>query len=256
VRLCRESGTRLDFISWHLYNDDPMRHSSGVEKAKRVLAGFPGGRPEMLVTEWNKMFDPVSSEDLAFEPRRAANVAACILSMLEAGLDWSFYYHLWDQTFYRRPFESFFSANGLRLMDEHWNQVPHRFGLFGVSGEVRPQYFVYQMLGRMGEERIPATSAEPDLRVLAGRSDSAVSALIANFGPEQSRDMMVTTRFAGLRACRKLLKAYRVDASRRWFSETLEQLPLEQREVDASSDFRCSFYCPADSVLMVTLQDV
>ncbi len=50
VARCRESGTPLHFVSWHLYSDDPMRHASGVEKAKALLADFPGSRPEMMVT--------------------------------------------------------------------------------------------------------------------------------------------------------------------------------------------------------------
>jgi len=144
VKHCRESGTRLDFISWHLYSDDPAQHARGVELGKQLLEGFPGKRPEMLVTEWSKSFDAVSAEDMAFEPRRAANIAANALAMREAGLDWSFYYHIWDQTFYPEPFEPFYSPEGIAMMIEHWNQVPHRMGLFGVNGEVRPIYFVYQ----------------------------------------------------------------------------------------------------------------
>ncbi len=70
----------------------------------------------------------------------------------------------------------------------HWNEAPHRFGLFGEGGQVRPQYFVYQMLSRMGEERL---------------------------------------------AC-----------------------AIEQRTVDVQPDFSYQFYCPADSVLRVTLEDL
>src|SRR5207248_1078518 len=57
---CARTGTRLDFLSWHLYSDDPSRHASGVEKAARLLEGFPGKRPERMVTEWSKGFDRVS----------------------------------------------------------------------------------------------------------------------------------------------------------------------------------------------------
>ena len=42
-------------------------------------------------------------------------------------------------------------------MYKHWNEAPHRFGLFGENGKARPQYFVYQMLSRMGEEKLAAS---------------------------------------------------------------------------------------------------
>src|SRR5712692_8617240 len=147
---CLRDNVRLDFISWHRYNDNPEQHALGVEKAKQRLAGF-AKRPEMLYTEWGPQFtyirdsidlhlkphpQHISLEELAYAPYRAAFVAASILGMLEAGLDWSFYYHIWDQCFYPEEFRPFFSEAGLNLMHEHWNEVPHRFGLFGVNGEV------------------------------------------------------------------------------------------------------------------------
>jgi len=255
IEYCKTTGTQLDFISWHCYHDSPDHHAAGVKKARQLLADFPGTRPELLVTEWNKMFDPVSSEDLAFAPRRAANVAACLLAMLEAGLDWSFYYHLWDQTFYRQPFASFFSEHGLEAMEEHWNRVPHRFGLFGVSGEVRPQYFVYWMLSRLGEMRLSATSDDAALRLLAARGEGKVSAFVANFDLQQSRDLLLTLRLPHLQPGVKTLRIYRLDDARRWDEETLEMRPLEEREVDTSEEYRCSLYCPADSVVLVELED-
>jgi len=50
--------------------------------------------------------------------------------------------------------------------------VPHRFGLFGVGQEVRPQYFVYQMLGSLRGQRIRARSTTEELRVLAAKDRS------------------------------------------------------------------------------------
>jgi hypothetical protein len=82
---------------------------------------------------------------MAFESHRAAHTAATILEMDDAGVGRSFYYHVWDQTNYSFEFERFFTDPV--IMTKHWNEQPHRFGLFGVNEEVRPQYFVFQMLG-------------------------------------------------------------------------------------------------------------
>jgi hypothetical protein len=253
VERCRDSGTPLDFISWHLYHDDPARHALGVEKAKALLAGFPGPRPETMVTEWSVGFPPVSVEELAFDTRRAAGVAATLLAFLDAGLDWSFFYHLWDQVCYPAEFQPFFSPKGVENMLRHWNEVPHRFGLFGVGGEVRPHYFVYWMLRRLGEERVAAESEEADVRVLAAREAGSLSALLANYNPSGSQDRIVTLRLSGLRPGVKHLTRYRLDSERRWSAELLEPLPVEQREVATAAEFRCQLFCPADSVTLIRL---
>jgi len=256
VERCRQTGTPLHLLSWHLYHDDPARHASGVEKARTLLAGFPGEPPELMVTEWSKGFDRVSVEELAFSSRRAAIAAASILAMREAGLDWSFYYHLWDQVCDPEAFEPFFSPAGVAGMLEHWNERPHRFGMFGVGEEPRPQYFVYLMLSRLGEEQLSAHSDEPEVRVLAARGEKTVSALLVNLGQPASSDRVVALQLANLRPGRRRLVTYRIDAQRRWSQETLELLPLEHREIYAGAEFRFQLYCPADSVTMVTLEEM
>lgn len=259
VEECRRSGTRLDFVSWHLYSDDPRRHALGVERAKAMLAGFPGPRPELLVTEWSKGVEHgadaagvaphagrvVSVEEMAFESRWAAVTAASILAMVDAGVDWSFYYHIWDQVFDPDLFRPFFSEAGRRAMLEYWNEVPPRFGLFGVGGEVRPQYFVYWLLGRLGDERVLVRATNMDTHVLAARTDDAVSVFLARLGADESGDILATLDFANVAPDHKLLSVYRIDRDRRWDEASLEPRPVERRAV----------YAPADSVVMVRLED-
>lgn len=90
----RRTGTQLDFISWHVYNDDIKGQISGIEKAKILPKDYPRKSPEILVAERNKSFDPSSFEDLAYESKRASFVVTNIISMLETGVDWTFYYHI------------------------------------------------------------------------------------------------------------------------------------------------------------------
>jgi hypothetical protein len=268
VAYCRDTGTRLDFISWHRYSCDPRIHALGVAKAKALLAGFPGKRPELLVTEWSNAFaavpnayDPatgrigrtVSVEEMAFDPRRAAAVAASILAMAAEGLDWSFYYHAWDQVFYPDDWRSFFSATGSAHMVQHWNEAPHRFGLFGVGGEVRPQYFVYQLLSQLGTDQVAATSDHADLHLTAGREGRDVSLLLTNFNAGTSHDCLAGITFTGLAPGPKVLMVYRIDAQRRWTEEPPQVQPVERRLLYAPATLRCQVYAPADSVMLVRL---
>jgi hypothetical protein len=256
VERCSATQTPLHFISWHLYSDDPARHANGIHKAQHLLADFPGERPEMMVTEWSKSFDPVSVEELAFAPRRAAITAASILAMLEAGLDWSFYYHIWDQVCEPADFGPFFSPAGVEGMLTHWNERPHRFGLFGVGEEVRPQYFVYWMLSRLGDVRLTALSDDPEVRVLAARSGMSIAALLVDLGQSVSQDRVITVQLANLTAGRRRLAVYRIDAERRWSPEALELVPLERRQVHVGTSFQFQLASPADSVTMAALESI
>ncbi len=233
---------------------DPEKHKNLIARAKRYLNKFGEKRPEMLVTEWNKMFDEVSLQELSQMSRRAAAVAAIITAMMEAEVDWSFYYHIWDQTFYPEEFKSFY--NDLTIMIKHWNEIPHRFGLFGVAGEVRPQYFVYQMLYRMGKERVEAYSEDTDLWVNAAISEEQITIMITNYNAKGSEDKIAKLHFKHVpRGCKELL-VYRIDGECRW-SDDLELLPVEYREIDIIENYNLSLhiYCPADSVNFIILKN-
>jgi len=49
VKFCRRTGTRLDFVSWHLYSNSPTQHADSVRLARRAVDMFPGPRPETMV---------------------------------------------------------------------------------------------------------------------------------------------------------------------------------------------------------------
>jgi hypothetical protein len=252
---CGRNDLPLDFVSWHLYHDDPAAHAGLTNHVSALLGEWPGKRPEMLVTEWSRNFPPVSVEDDAFEPRRAAIVAASIIEMRRADLDWSFYYHIRDQVCFPSDFEPFFSDRGVGpVMVRHWNEVPHRFGLFGVCGEVRPQYFVYRMLAQMGEEQLTLECGD-GLRALAGRGDGGVSVLLVNENGDAGRDRTAVLRFANLSPGLKRLTVWRIDGRRAWSNETLELHPVERRDLYALSRSECHVHMPADSVALVSLSD-
>ncbi len=257
VKHCRENHVPLDFISWHIYNDDWSRHAAGVHEGKRLLTGFPAPRPELLVTEWSASFEPVSVADQAHDPRRAAVVAASILAMDEAGLDWSFYYHLWDQVCDPQEFAPFFSPQGVEHMVRHWNEVPHRFGLFGERGDVRPQYFVYQLLGMLGDTRLGHDTPCADLHTYATAGPGSVATLLVNTNLDRAsgRDRVVTVRYSGLTPGPRLLTVYRIDDDRRWSTETLRQQPLEERVVVTGERFDHQVHLPAHSVALTTLTE-
>jgi hypothetical protein len=255
VEFCGRTGTRLDFVSWHLYSDSPEQHADCVRLARRALEGFPGRPPETMVTEWAPAIGGRKSvEEQAHDPARAATVAASIMEMMATDLDWSFYYHVWDQTCFHDDFASIFSERGLEGMTRHWNEVPHRMGLFGVDGRVRPQYFVCRMLSRMGEQELAAQSTS-EVRFMAARGEDGLSVLAVNRAAETGSDRVAVMRFRNLRPGVKRLTVHRVDGQCTWCGETLEMPPVESRDVSTAADFECHVLLPADSVAMLRLGD-
>lgn len=255
VPYCRRAEVPLDLLSWHAYDSVPSAQAHYVRFARALAAGSSGKRPALMLTEWNKNpWAEPAIEEHAFEPGRAAVVAATIIELMNAGLDWSFYYHIWDQVCFPEDFVPFFSPAGVAGMARHWNEVPHRLGLFGVGGEVRPQYFVYLMLSRLGRERLSAR-ADAGIGVLAGQADGCVSVLAVNHGVEDQCDRVAVLRFSHLTPGLKRLTVYRIDEDRRWDKDTLELNPTERRDVNTGAEFECQVLLPADSVAMVRLAD-
>ncbi len=77
-----------------------------------------------------------------------------------------------------------------------------------------------------------------------------------NFNLQGSRELLAIPRFSGITPGRKLLTVYRIDSARRWSEQEIELLPLERREVSTHGSFYCQVLMPADSVALVTLDEI
>jgi hypothetical protein len=141
-------------------------------------------------------------------------------------------------------------------MSFHWNQMPHRLGMIGVAGEVRPQYFVYQMIGRLGTKRVRATSDAEDVQVLASSNQDGaqLSLMLVNYGRPVSQERVATLRLSGLKPGLKRLSTFRIDRSSNRSVNRLALLQSENREIETEKEFSCQVYCPADSVGLIVLE--
>lgn len=261
LKYCTAENLQLDFVSWHIYNDDPAWHAGNARRIREMLDRYyPEKHIETLVTEMNCGFQDVSIPECAYDSHRCAAMAASVFDMMDAKLDWSFYYHIWDQLFVKSQFEEFYSDPDIMLT--HWNKIPHRFGLFGVCGEVRPSYFFYKLMNLMGEKELQTESGASDLRVKATvGEDGSFAAMLVNYDPRRSRELVAEVDFTGITDGFKRITLYRVDNRHRWDTETLEPVPVERRYVDVYSPgverpFYAQVYCPADSVTYLCVEPV
>jgi xylan 1,4-beta-xylosidase len=255
AHLCRQHSLPLDFVSWHRYDSDPKSHAEIVRAMDAMGKALPGGRPELFITEWNRQLtDEPMVEDQAYNPLRAAQAAAILLDMHQAGVDWTFYYHLWDQVCRASDFAPFFTPRGVVLMLRHWNEIPHRLGLFSVDERVRPQYFLYRMLAELGGTSL-YTHADGAVRVLASQAPAGIRALAVNLGSETGGGRSISWQFSGLRPGPKRLRFYRIDDQQRWCTQTLEMQPVESRDVWTQEQFECRNFLPPDTVGLLCLDD-
>lgn len=158
---CAAHNAPVDFVSGHVYADDPQENLFGrdmgyprevvipraleVAHAKIRASAFP--RLPLVVSEW-------TSQNPAFI---AQTIAAC------DGLCDTFSYWTFDNIFEEHaPIEGF--DNTL-------------YGLIGQSGVPRPAYRAFQLLHRLGEQRLP-TGAAP--AIATRRADGTLAVLAWN----------------------------------------------------------------------------
>lgn len=250
VRCCAESGTKLDFVSWHSYSDNYSSVREQIQKTRELLTGFYGeDRPRILVTEYGPAFERLSIPEQAFSGYRAVNVAGLLFTAEEEQLDESYYYHVWDQTFYDPEFSTFFKDP--YIMQKHWNEIPHRFGMFSVDGEVRPAYFIYQLFHKLGSELLAVPKNPDRVWVCAARgTDGSVSVMLVNGNEE---DEAVELCFSGLSAGEVLVENYRLGDEKRWNEETLELIPVERRTTRVWENYNCQIFSPAQTVSVLRI---
>ncbi len=265
IRLCHENGTPLQFVSWHSYKDDPASLRAQTEHVRHMIRNMGASQPELMINEMNKGFDYqdaghpsyhlVSVEEQAYQGKRAAFLASAVMEMTGAGLDWSHYFSAWDCRMRPLEFSRFYSPHGItEVMYRHWNESPHRYGLFSDSGRVRPQYFVYRLLAQMDGSMLHC-KADSGIAAIAAGSGRRTAVLMSNYALDACPDRIALLQFEGLTPGLKKLNVYRIDDMCRWDEETLTLLPVETRRVDVLERFACQCLLPANSVASVILED-
>ncbi len=153
---CAKGGSPLDFVSWHIYNSDPMAIRATIEGVKSLVAHYPALKPQLILDEWNmSLSNPVT--DRRFQP---AFVVETAWQMKDAGLDLSCYYHIRDYHVEREAFAPFMSAKGASEMARWWNRMPQYDGLFDYQNTMRPAYFAFKLLSRLRGSRLPFASED------------------------------------------------------------------------------------------------
>lgn len=149
----------LHFVSWHIYSSEPARIRGTIEYVKELLSKHPTLKVETFLDEWNmSLSNPV--RDPRFQP---AYIAETAWQMIDAGLDYSCYYHIRDYYVDVNKFSEFMSPQGAAFMARWWNRMPQYDGLFDYQNTVRPAYFAFKLLSRLTGERLQIASDDANV---------------------------------------------------------------------------------------------
>lgn len=250
VKRCCADGAPLDFISYNIYSGDPEQHASAARHA-RELADRRGADVEVYQTELNTWFPDAYVEEVAYSGRYAASLAAVLMELNETPITGSFQFDMYDEYVDPDDFEQFYTITPFML--QHWNEVPHRFGLFDFDGRVRPQYFVYQMLRDVSGERISAVAHDEPIRTAASIQPDGYAIIVNNFSQDAGGDCVADLHMRGLERGLYRLEVYRVDDGAHWDAECMQLLPVESRLTYVLPEFNMHVLLPEDSVTFVRL---
>jgi hypothetical protein len=185
LEVCEAQKVPLNFVSWHIYSNDPHQIRGTIEHVKGLLAQHPTLNPETLLDEWNMaLSDPPS--DTRIQPCFVAEVA---WQMKEAGLDHACYYHIRDYPVDPAKFAPFMSPHGTAFMAAWWNRMPQFDGLFDFQNTVRPAYFTFKLLARLTGERLRLDSDQRSVHGFATRDDQygLYNVLVWNYSSEPAK---------------------------------------------------------------------
>lgn len=230
LEFCAKGNAPLHFVSWHIYSSRPEQIRGTIDGVKKMLAGYPSLRVETMLNEWNLALMKPGAENLVIQP---AYLIETIWNMLEAGLDYSCYYHIRDYHVEPATFAKFFSKHGVAFMAGWWNRMPQYHGLFDFQNEVRPAYFAFKLLSRVTGQRLKVETE--GIHALASHDEQyeTRNVLVWNFSSEP---VSTTLEFRGLPKATRINRI-KLDArapmpeetSRLKFQEPVTLSPVDSR---------------------------
>ena len=252
IGLCKKEKIQLDFVSYNIYSANPESHIRGALRFKSSVDKHDS-KIEIYITELNVDLGGVAIEERAYIPKRAAGLGAILHEYYKrAPFLKTFQYHIYDQFCDPNQFKPFFARH--RYMANHWNDEPHRLGLFDMDGRPRPQYFMYSMLYAMAKNEVPAKVDDYDnVRILASHDDRYVTLFLTNYHPETTDNITLSLYFKNAQQGTARLTVYRIDDNMNWDNDHFKLIPTETRMVYVHDDFWFSLFVPEDSVVMVVL---
>lgn len=191
ARHCADNKLKLDFVSWHMYDYQPVEVENAIQDFRAILHTNGFQHSELIISEWNIH----GSGGQSAEQRRrfngtynAALATATLAAMVRAGLDQALFFYDRDQND---------TAN---------------FGLLAPDARKKPVYFAFDLFHRLGDVQVQIDqSSYYRIGSLATRAGQQLLLLLWNYDPEETTERSVRLFIEGARVGRA--KRYLIDAT-------------------------------------------
>jgi hypothetical protein len=172
------SGARIDFLSWHTYQADPMKYAKDQEDIISWLMPYPNYTlVPKLITEFGFTGDKSSAYGTTYA---AAHAAAVIRQLISGGPTYALSFQPIDG-----PNQQ--SGNG-------WGLITN-----GDNGKKpKPRYYVYSFLDSMAGNRVSMTGEGTWVTGFASKNANTLRVLLVNFSTNGSHSEVVPVTFGNL----------------------------------------------------------
>lgn len=193
ITYCGKGKAPLDFISWHLYDNNPELFRKEIREVRAMLGKYTALKNvETILDEWNmSLVKPVMNP--YFQP---AFVMETTYEFWKEHLSRSGYYQIKDMYFDPSQF-TFLSSRERDYTNHFFNEMPYYLGLFDTEGRVRPAYYAMKILSLIKGERLAMSGTGPEVKGFAVRNKKWVHVVFWNFpsSPSNGTTYHVTVRF-------------------------------------------------------------
>lgn len=174
LKFCDGTGLPADFVSTHHYPTDPFGDpdddtETQLAKGQRSIlrqqaqdARRRAGKRPLYYTEWNTSSNP--RDPLHDQPYAAAFVVKTVMEAKDLVDGYSFW-----------TFSDLFEENSLPSLPFHGG-----FGLLTLHGVPKPTYRAFELLHRLGAERLLVDGHHHTVDAWIVRRDATVTALLSN----------------------------------------------------------------------------
>jgi xylan 1,4-beta-xylosidase len=254
VSYCAAKKVPLNFVSWHIYNPDPMEIKRSILEVKALLRDFPTIHCETILDEWNMRPNEVSTPP-AYQP---AYTIDTIYQMREAGLDYASHYHIRDYHVDKEQFARFMSLEGALHMEDYWNMRPRYYGIFDFQGVPRPLYFAFKLLSRLSGNRLETTTDTPTVKAMASydQAQKMINVLVWNFAVQQPSDCPLDVVIGNLPGKHWLTRRILLDSATASNQENDRMRVLRSELLENVSEVKDSFELPGYGVSLISLKQL
>lgn len=166
LEFCRAQSVPLDFLSFHVYSNDPSDYLAAGNYYRSLLDAHGYRSAELHITEWNTENPERGDRDPSVRTgaRGAAINTAAWIHLQELGI----------------AFSAFYRGNDTSP------DLPTFFGLFFAGGRPKPVAHAFRLWSEMTAyaQRLQTKTSGGDLRVLGGRNPAGeIALLMANTAP-------------------------------------------------------------------------